>query len=586
MLGGSGVELLEGEGGGVAGGEDPGDGGVEALGEFVGEDEADVVTAVVFGGEGFTVVERLAGAVEETVGVAPGVAEPAGEAAKVFLGEELDAIGPATAHADFVFPALRAAPEGGSVFVFEQVVHAFVVALDGEVERVEEVVEEAGGHLVGVHGRDVGGDGDPEVGGQGDGGGAEEVEVLGHVGVAHFGREAVVDEVAAAEAGLEGGVELALDSEAGEVEAEVDFEAVVDAPVVFGIGADFVGGDAALADGGVDGCGFVFDFFHAEGLGGEVVEDVVGAEFDGVVGGGGVVEVGTGEEVAYAGVEVEGVAIVVVAELVDIFLGDGEVAAVAGECTTEVHEELGGELVVPAKAAHDVAPAVAEAGILGVVVAVDELEAGVDNIVAHVVRSVEAAAVAEAVGDLGVEIIEIRTGIDTGGAAFGQAFHAGGHGEDGLDEDVAVGAAGGDGEGGLFFDDGAFEVGFGGDEADADAAVELFVVAVVGGDVEDGGESAAETGREAAFVELDVLDGVGVEGGEEAAEVVDVVHRHAVEEEEVLVGATATDVHAGHALAAVLDTGQELDGFDHVGLAKEHGDGFDLLDGDFDHAGL
>ena len=275
MLGGTGVELLEGEGGGVAGGEDPGDGGVEALGEFVGEDEAYVVTAVVFGGEGFAVVERLAGAVEETVGVAPGVAEPAGEAAKVFLGEELDAVGPATAHADFVFPALGAAPEGGSVFVFEQVVHAFVVALDGEVERVEEVVEEAGGHLVGVHGSDVGSDGYPEVGGQGDGGGAEEVEVLGHVGVAHFGREVVVDEVAATETGLEGGVELALDSEASEVETEVDFEAVVDAPVVLGIGADFVGGDAALAEGGVDGCGFVFDFFHAEGLGGEVVEDVV-----------------------------------------------------------------------------------------------------------------------------------------------------------------------------------------------------------------------------------------------------------------------------------------------------------------------
>ena len=305
-----------------------------------------------------------------------------------------------------------------------------------------------------------------------------------------------------------------------------------------------------------------------------------------MVGGGGVVEVGTGEEVADAGVEVEGVAIVVVAELVDIFLGDGEVAAVAGECATEVHEELGGELVVPAKAAHDVAPAVAEAGILGVVVAVDEFEAGVKCVVAHVVGGVETAAVAEAVGDFGVDIIEVVAGIDFGGAAFGQAFHAGGHGEDGLDEDVAVGAAGRDGEGGLLFDDGAFEVGFGGDEADADAAVEFFVVAVVGGDVEDGGETAAETGREAAFVELDVLDGVGVEGGEEAAEVVDVVHGHAVKEEEVLVGAAAADVHAGHALAAVLDTGQELDGFDHVGLAKEHGDGLDLLDGDFNYTGL
>ena len=134
MLGGTGVELLEGEGGGVAGGEDPGDGGVEALGEFVGEDEAYVVTAVVFGGEGFAVVERLAGAVEETVGVAPGVAEPAGEFADGFLGEEFDTVSPAATHAYLLFPTLRVEEEGGTIFVFKQVVHIFVVSFDGEVE--------------------------------------------------------------------------------------------------------------------------------------------------------------------------------------------------------------------------------------------------------------------------------------------------------------------------------------------------------------------------------------------------------------------------------------------------------------------
>ena len=185
-------------------------------------------------------------------------------------------------------------------------------------------------------------------------------------------------------------------------------------------------------------------------------------------------------------------------------------------------------------------------------------------------------------GYLGVDVVEIIAEVDLADVAFG----SGDKRDERLGEDVAVGAAGGDGEGGFFFDDGAFEVGFGGDEADADAAVEFFVVAVVGGDVEDRGEAAAEAGGEASFIELDVFDGIGVEGREESAEVVHIVHGDAVEEEEVLVGAATTDVHASRSFTAVLDTWEKLHGFDHVGLAKEHGDGLDLLDRDFDDAGL
>ena len=129
----SGVELLEGEGGGIARGEDPSEACVEPFAELVGKNYADIVATVIFCREGFAVVELLAGSVEEPVGVAPGVAEPAGEFANCFLGKEFHTVSPAAAHADFIFPTLRVAPEGGTVFVLEQVVHVFVVAFNRKV---------------------------------------------------------------------------------------------------------------------------------------------------------------------------------------------------------------------------------------------------------------------------------------------------------------------------------------------------------------------------------------------------------------------------------------------------------------------
>ena len=109
--------------------------------------------------------------------------------------------------------------------------------------------------------------------------------------------------------------------------------------------------------------------------------------------------------------------------------------------------------------------------------------------------------------------------------------------------------------------------------------MDFLVVAVVLRDVEHGAQAAAEAGGEGAFVEGDVLDGVGVEGREEAAHVADVVEGHAVEEEEVLVGAAAAHIHAAVALAAALHSGHELQGLDEVGLAEHHGHGLDFLHG-------
>ena len=137
----NGVEFLHCQCGGVAAGEDPADAGIDFVGELVGGDEAHIVPAVVLGWEHPAVVQLLTGTVEEAVGVAPSVANPASELANILLSKELDAVRPSTAHAHLVLPALRAAPERGSVLIFEQVVHIFVIAFDGEVYNVQQVIE-------------------------------------------------------------------------------------------------------------------------------------------------------------------------------------------------------------------------------------------------------------------------------------------------------------------------------------------------------------------------------------------------------------------------------------------------------------
>ena len=205
-------------------------------------------------------------------------------------------------------------------------------------------------------------------------------------------------------------------------------------------------------------------------------------------------------------------------------------------------------------------------------------DAGVDIVVAHVEGGVETAFVGEFVSDFGVGIVEVVASHE-----FGFAVDVGGEfADDGTHNEVGIGASGGDAEGSSFFDDGTFEVEFGRDGADGDIAVDFFVVAVVGGNVEDAGESSAEAGGETAFEEGDVLDGVGIESREEAAEMVDVVERDAVEEEEVLVRAASAHVHAAGAFVTGLYAGEELDGFNDVGFAKEDGDGFELFNGHFE----
>ena len=58
------------------------------------------------------------------------------------------------------------------------------------------------------------------------------------------------------------------------------------------------------------------------------------------------------------------------------------------------------------------------------------------------------------------------------------------------------------------------------------------------------------------------------------------VQRHAVEEHEVLVGRSASDVEATRAFASALDARQKLKGFEQVDFATDGRERFDLFDGD------
>ena len=255
-----------------------------------------------------------------------------------------------------------------------------------------------------------------------------------------------------------------------------------------------------------------------------------------------------------------------------------------------IEEELGSELIVPPQRPHHVAPQVLEAELHVLPQGTDGIDGAVYLVVAHVEAAIEAALVAELVRQLGVEVIEPIACTEVGVLHHVGALHFAclrvnpHHGGD--DEKLGIGAAGRKAEGGLLFDDRPFKVELGGDKADGSVAVQLLVVAVVLCHVKHRTQATAKAGGEAALIERHVLDGIGVEGREEASHVADVVERHTVEQEEVLVGAATTHIHAAVAFAAALHTGHQLQGFDDVGFAEEHRHRLDYLDGHLHSAHL
>ena len=81
------------------------------------------------------------------------------------------------------------------------------------------------------------------------------------------------------------------------------------------------------------------------------------------------------------------------------------------------------------------------------------------------------------------------------------------------------------------------------DQPDAGRTTGLFHVPVICADVHYAGHPSTVTGREGAFVESDFLHRLRLENREYAEHVVDIVDRHPIQQDEVLIGSSSADVN-------------------------------------------
>ena len=125
-------------------------------------------------------------------------------------------------------------------------------------------------------------------------------------------------------------------------------------------------------------------------------------------------------------------------------------------------------------------------------------------------------------------------------------------------------------EGQLVLDDGSFQMDLVRECANPHAAVELLQVAVVRTDVDDAGDAAAVAGGEAALVEGNLFHGLRLEDGEYTHQVLGVVERDAVEQQQVLFGTAASHIDAAESFGAALHSRHQLNRLQHVVLAEQH----------------
>ena len=197
----------------------------------------------------------------------------------------------------------------------------------------------------------------------------------------------------------------------------------------------------------------------------------------------------------------------------------------------------------------------------------------VEDVAAVVGVEIEPVAVGDAPGEFAVEVVEVVVPVQALG------FQDRG-------EEHRVHAASADGIGQLVLDDGPFEVQAVADGSHAHRAVRLLHVAVVGADVDDGGDAAAVPGGEGALVEGDLLDGLRLEDAEDAQQVFGVVEGDSVEKKQVLLRPASAHINAGESFHSGLHARHQLYGLQHVRLPEESWSLLDHRHGHLDRAHL
>ena len=211
--------------------------------------------------------------------------------------------------------------------------------------------------------------------------------------------------------------------------------------------------------------------------------------------------------------------------------------AVLGVRPRDVHEKVGLDHMVPAQGGDAVAPFPVDVQFfhfcsypVNMVVKVFLVfHVGIHLVVARIDAEEKTVLVGELMVHLQVEVVEIiacPSGVLSVCDLALMFDHIVGQG---CSNKVIIRAAEREVERGLSLDDGAFHVHFRGNQTQTDVAMVFIHVAILHAHVHHRGEPSAKTGREAAFIECDVLDGIGVERREEARRMVHVVERHAIE---------------------------------------------------------
>ena len=310
--------------------------------------------AVVAVGEGISAVDDSVR--EHAVAPCEGVAQPAGGRPGFLLYEEFDSAGESFSHLHIVLPVRGIPEEGGAVAVFQDIVHPFPVSFQRELPSGDAAIVSTHGYLVGGDGFDLVGDGHPEVDGQGDLRGREQMHVLGHARVGGLCRPVAREVVLCAHPRLQRPVGLAHGVEQGGVQAGIQGEPVPDADVILRINRHLMSVEDGVAAGG-EACvdlnvGLIaFKYISSQRFRDESMVHVLRAEFHQMPGGRGVVEVYLGRQIPHSGVVVDGVDILALHSVVHIHVLDVEadLHLVASVGDGGVREEFAVEDVVPAE---------------------------------------------------------------------------------------------------------------------------------------------------------------------------------------------------------------------------------------------